>query len=299
MKFRVLLFLLLCVITNGLWANEATLDWQTTAYGKFALVYMKQAPFPHESRKNGFTVNSTVYSFEEHYNNSTVAIIIPKGYVPRNDANVIIYIHGNMACLDRVLSVHQLGEQLDASKKQAILIIPQGPYKAPDSMDGKLDDPDGAKKLIEEALSLLQSESSVSLNKKPLKLKKVIIMGHSGAYYTLGSIVNKGGVNVSEAYLLDATYGQLSCFATWAPKSKHRLISIFTQHLAWRNTELMALLSKTRTPFKVCVDKEADPSIFKNNRILFIPTTLTHVQVPYESKLVERALKTSKLPNIR
>ena len=49
-------------------------------YGEVIISELSNAPFPHQKRLNGHTYNNKSYSFEEHYNDSTVLIFIPKGY---------------------------------------------------------------------------------------------------------------------------------------------------------------------------------------------------------------------------
>jgi hypothetical protein len=285
------------ILSMSLMTASFALDWQSESYGQLTLVPMTTAPYPHESRLKGLTRDSTVYSFEEHYNNNTVAIIIPKNYRPTSKINVIVHFHGHMQDLDRVLHVYQLGEQLDASRKNAILVIPQGPVKVPDSQFGKLDTKDGFKNFMSEFIGLISQDKIINPKKRKLEIGEIILTAHSGGYYTVGQVLDQGGLTgkIKEVYLLDATYGQLEKYADWIKQYHGRFISIFTEHLANNNVDLMAQLEKLNIPYKLIREKEVTDKQLKQNSVLFLPTELEHDHVPYETHLVERLLKTGTL----
>ena len=274
--------------------TETQLNWQDTTYGKLTFTTMVNAPYPHESRKDGRTVGDTVYSFEQSYNNNTVVIIVPKKFKPGTELDIVFHLHGHYQDLDRILGWYQLGEQLNNSKRNAILVIPQGPVKVPDSQFGKLDEKDGFKRFMDELFGKIQNDPVINPSKKKLKLHDITLMGHSGGYYTIGQILDQGGLipHIKEVYLLDATYGQLEKYTAWEKKYKGRLISIFTEHLAMQNTLFMALLDKNKIPYKVVAESQLTTNDLKQNRVLFLPTELDHDKVPFETKLVERFLKT-------
>ncbi len=49
-------------------------------------------------------------------------------------------------------------QQLIESRKNAILVFAQGPYRAPDSRGGKMEDEGGLRRFVEEILQLLKTE---------------------------------------------------------------------------------------------------------------------------------------------
>lgn len=279
--------------------SSFSFDWQTKPYGLVTMVPMTTAPYPHESRLKGLTRDSTFYSFEEHYNNSTVAIIVPENYHPVTKINVIVHFHGHMQDLDRVLNVYQLGEQLNASGKNAILVIPQGPVKVADSTFGKLDTKNGFKNFMTEFLELAARDTIINPKKRKLEIRNIILTAHSGGYYTVGQILDQGGLTkkIKEVYLLDASYGQLEKYASWIKRYRHRFISIFTEHLADNNVDLMAQLEKLNIPYHLIRENEVTDKQLLQDPVLFLPTELEHDHVPYETHLVERFLKTGVLPS--
>src|SRR6185503_2200533 len=70
---------------------------------------------------------------------------------------------------------------------------------------------------------------------------------HSGGYKVTAAILDHGGLvpHVNDVLLLDSSYGSLQWFADWCKADpSHRLVSLFTDHLADENQELMASLDK-------------------------------------------------------
>ena len=51
------------------------LNWEEKPYGYLTILPMTTAPYPDDSRKKGLTIGTTFYSYEEHYDNNSVAII--------------------------------------------------------------------------------------------------------------------------------------------------------------------------------------------------------------------------------
>jgi len=67
----------------------------------------------------------------------------PKGFSKNGRVDFVVHFHGWKNHVEAVLRHYQLIEQLMASRRNAVLVIPQGPCDAPDSFGGKLEDPGG------------------------------------------------------------------------------------------------------------------------------------------------------------
>ncbi|MBI1293034.1 hypothetical protein GC173_17635 [bacterium] len=235
-------------------------EWFGNEWGETAIVKMESAPFPHESRAEGFKGrNGTLWPAEVHYMNNEVGLYIPNTFKPGPTTDVIVYFHGHGNDVRKSLETFKIREQIVAANRNAILILPQGPYNASDSGLGKLEDPDGLKNLIAESLGVLNEDGKIPA----AELGHVVLTGHSGAYKGIGMCLRQGGVDdhINEVYLLDASYGQLEDFSGWIEKHPEgRFGSIFTDHLAGENVIIMATLSKDKVPFVLRVDDniEAD-----------------------------------------
>ena len=108
--------------------------------------------------------------------------------------------------------------------------MPQGPCDAPDSFGGKLEDPDGFKRFMDEVMATLRQQSA--LKKKDFTLGNIILSGHSGGYEVMSAIVDCGGLtdHVKEVWLFDALYAQTDKFLAWFDKQHGRLLDIYTEH---------------------------------------------------------------------
>ncbi|MEQ9454501.1 MAG: hypothetical protein RLN76_07910 [Phycisphaeraceae bacterium] len=213
---------------------------RTASIGHTIYVELDSAPFPHASRSAGYTRRETFYSAEEHYSDSTVMIFTPEGYHPGETVDVLVYFHGHGNHVRRSVEEFGLREQLVNSGRQLVLVFPQGPYDVPDSSAGKLGDDDGLKSLMDEVLPHLAVEGVSP------ELGEIVLAGHSGAYLAIGRCLAVGGVSehINEVHLLDATYGQWEEIVDWvaADPAQHKLFSVFTNHLAAANVELITRL---------------------------------------------------------
>ena len=99
---------------------------------------LKNAPFPHPDRADGYTRKGIHYSFEEHYSDSSVGVVIPDHYKKKNTVDLLIHFHGWGNSVDKCIPKFALDEQLNESERNMLLVVPEGPKLAPDSFDGKL-----------------------------------------------------------------------------------------------------------------------------------------------------------------
>ncbi len=130
----------------------------------------------------------------------------------------------------KVLERYRLIEQFQESRRNAVLVVPQGPYDAPDSFGGKLEDPDGFRRFMDEVMTTLKSKSALT-NRQPV-LGQIILSGHSGGYQVMASILDHGGLTdrVEEVWLFDALYARTERFLAWFDKRNSRLVDLYTEH---------------------------------------------------------------------
>ncbi len=75
-RFIVLVSFLL--FTFDVFAQQPTQPF--SEYGELLRTQLSSAPFPHPRRDSGYTYGKQFYSTEKHYNDSSVALFIPKGF---------------------------------------------------------------------------------------------------------------------------------------------------------------------------------------------------------------------------
>lgn len=276
-------------------ANSIThtpIEWEHSAEGETAYLPMKAAPYPHPSRDKGFVYNKVTIPREPHYTDSTVGLFIPRDFQRTNKTNVLVYLHGWSNNVRKAIAEYKLREQISASRQNVILIFPEGPRDATDSGCGKLEDKDGLKHLVEEALAALRADGKINTT----KIGHVLIAGHSGAYRGLACCADHGGLDaeLTGVCLLDSSYGNLDMFVNWVQRHpKGAFFSIFTDHLSPQNVYLFTHMQKLDEHCTLKIDKDATDDQLARARTLFLHTeTLKHDDTV---QWLERWLRTRKL----
>ena len=217
---------LLLILLTGISASCQSLTWINTSAGDLAIIQSSHAPFPHPDRQAGHRYGDSLYTFEEHYQDSSVAIFIPHHFKATGTIDLVFYFHGWGNNIQSSLERFHLLEQFSGSRKNAIFVFPQGPRNSKDSFGGRLEDPRVFKALVEEILGRLKQDGRIR-SQKP---GKIILAGHSGAYHVIAYILNRGGLadHISEVYLFDALYGELEKFTHWLKAYDGRLVNFVT-----------------------------------------------------------------------
>jgi hypothetical protein len=188
-------------------------------------------------------------------------VVVPEGFKETAEGtNVIVHFHGHMNDNMGVLEQYLMPQALAAQKINALLVIPQGPYRVSDSFGGKMEDDGGLKRLVEDVLATMKDQEVI----KTPRLNKLILSAHSGGYRPAAFSLDRGGLNdhITDVFLFDAFYGNQEFFRNWLNSSKGRLWAAYTDHLAGE--------SETFTN-----NTTGDPL----GRIHFIKTPVEHEQV--------------------
>jgi hypothetical protein len=293
---RFLLLFSICLMAVSTSRSE-TLPEHYSQSGELLLVHLSSAPFPHPQRTEGHKYKDQFFSAAEHYTNDTVGIFIPNGFRETGRIDFVVHFHGWQNSVEGVLKKYQLIEQLIASGRNAVLVVPQGPCNASDSFGGKLEDSDGFRRFMNDVLDGLRHKST--LKNKEFTLGNIILSGHSGGYQVISSIVDRGGLTdrVKEVWLFDALYARTDKFLAWWDKSHGRLIDLYTEHGGTKGEteKLLTTLKDRGTTLFSAKDTETTPSNLRENRILFLFTDLAHDDVIHKRKDFELFLSTSCL----
>jgi hypothetical protein len=291
---KLLLLLVGCAAWSGRGEN---LSERYASHGELIVTQLTSAPFPHPKRAEGHTYQGKLYPAKEHYSDNTVAIFIPKGFRETAKIDFVVHFHGWKNNVEGVLGQYKLIEQLMDSGRNAILVVPQGPCNAPDSFGGKLEDPDGFKRFMEDVMQTLRQKSA--LTKKDFALGQIVLSGHSGGYEVISGIVNCGGLTdrVSEVWLFDALYAQTDKFLAWIDRKQGRFIDIYTEHGGTKaeTEQLMAMLKQRGTAFFAGKEGDAKPADLQANKLIFLYTDLPHNDVVNKRQEFRDYLKTSCL----
>lgn len=271
-----------------------------TAYaslGEMIVTQFATAPFPHTNRANGHTYQGKFFSAKDHYSDSTVAVFIPKGFRETGRIDFVVHFHGWNNTVAGTLAQFKLAEQLVDSRKNAVLVVPEGPHLAPDSFGGKLEDPGGFSNFMNEVVATLKAKSS--LTNQNFTLGNIILSGHSGGYHVMSAILARGNLTsiIREVWLFDALYGGTENFLSWSGGKNIRLLDIYTDHGGTKDeTEnLKQLLRNRGTSFLATEDSQVTRQQLRANPIIFLHTDMTHNDVLEKRKSFTEFLKTSFL----
>lgn len=242
--------------------NTSHVDWNSFPGGSWLIYRSPFAPFPHKDRMDGFTRNDgTFYPYTPHYSDSSIVIFVPKHFTETSDGtNLIVHFHGhmneNMISLER----YNMPQAMIAQKTNALLVLPQGPYRARDSFGGKMEDDGGLKRMLEDVLATMVKEEVV----KSPKLNKLIISAHSGGYRPTAFVLDRGGLtqNITNVFLFDAFYGNHDYFRQFLSKSGASLSGAYTEHLKREHVEFRKGLAPVQ-----------------RERVRFTPTRVQHEEL--------------------
>lgn len=297
MKIKYLLtYFLLMSSINGSFSQSLLERYKN--FGEVFIPQFTSAPFPHPKRAAGHIYNKELFSYREHYADSSVLIFVPKGFTSTKATNFVIYFHGWRNNIDSACAQFKLIEQFSESKKNAVFVFPEGPKNSPDSFGGKMEDKEGLKNLIEDVVKYLKKKEIVNSS----KIGNIILAGHSGAYHAIAFGMSLGGVtkNISDVILFDALYGETEKFSDWIENFDGRFIDIYTDNGGTKNESenLMISLDSLKTSYFKGEDTTIKSDDLSNNRLIFIHTDLIHNEVIAVRKQFLNYLKSSKLSAI-
>lgn len=273
-----------------------------SAFGRLIVTQFVSAPFPHPARAPGHTWNGQFFPADKHYHDSTVALFLPNGFRPGHTVDAVVHFHGWGNHVSRVLDEHRLIEQFVASRRNAVLIVPQGPRDASDSFGGKLEETDGFRRFMDEAMATLRVGPAGRALRKA-RWGRIILSGHSGGYRVMAFILDRGGLTdrVREVWLFDGLYAQTDKFARWFRNPATRFVNLYTEHGGTKDDtdRLMAALRRDGVPFFAGNEEDVTPAQLRENRLLFLFTTVNHHHVVHTHAAFRRFLETSCLEEIR
>jgi hypothetical protein len=292
---KVLLPLLAATLALTLHAQTAGTNY--AAYGELLLVHLDSAPFPHPARAAGHKYGEEFYPTDKHYQDNTVGIFVPKGFRPAAaGVDFVVHFHGWRNHVEKVLDHYELITQFAEGGRNAILVVPQGPYDAPDSFGGKLEDEKGFRRFLADVMATLRERKIIGLE----GIGNIILSGHSGGYAVIASILAVGGLteHVHEVWLFDALYGRTEKFMNWFDNSPSaRFIDIYTESGGTKKEteKLMADLKEDKAPFMAKPEAAVTDKDLRQRRVIFIFTDLKHDDTPMKHRAFAQYLKTSCL----
>jgi hypothetical protein len=171
-----------------------------------------------------FSLDAGAYPPSGTYPN--VLVYFPSAFNPTPPLSVIVWLHGFNNCVENVVrdagqactpdggvrSAYALAAQLEASGRNAMLVVPELKFDQATGAPGTLGLANGLRDLLNETFADLSPQLG---NLTTQQIGKLIVASHSGGYQAAAGIAARGGVPVAELYLFDSLYGNFTDFDSW------------------------------------------------------------------------------------
>jgi serine-type D-Ala-D-Ala carboxypeptidase/endopeptidase (penicillin-binding protein 4) len=267
--------------------------------GQLIFAHLATSAFPHPMRAKGRWRGNQFYSPDVHYSNDLVAIFIPKGFRPSDKVDFLVHFHGWRHTVAGTIDEYNLIDQFVASGKNAILVVPQGAYNAPDSFDGKMEDTNGFARFMADVVTTLKN--SGALEQTNFEIGNIILSSHSGGYEALSSIVNHGGLSdkIREVWLFDSLYAGTENFVAWQKAQNGRFLDMYTDHggTEYETADLEKYFKKNGVNFFASEDAAATADDLRTNKIVFLHSDLPHNDTVAKHKEFQQFIETSSFEN--
>lgn len=245
------------------------------------------------------------------YRDPTVIVFVPHHHRAARDGSVslVVHFHGHNTTAERAMLAHQLREQLDDSKQNAVLVVPEIATFAPDSSCGKLEAKGGFARMIADVLATLdapQVRAACGRAAVPADATagRICVSAHSGGYHAAACAARLGGVAVQEIWLFDALYADVDVFREWvvdgAGRSmahRHKLVSYYTGGTTAAKTR--ALFAELAAAGVVCAHEDVEGTLSREEitraEAVSIRTQLGHGRVTSELNSLRDCLYASAL----
>lgn len=235
-------------------------------------------PFPDTARDKGHLDGDSIFQPRAgHYDDSSVLMVVPRGFKARAIVDLVFWFHGWHNNIDTALRFYGLARQFAASGVNAILVLPEAARQAADSYGGKLGQEGMFKGLVADVMAELRRRQLVAPGGVAAH---VVVGGHSGGYVAIADILAKGGQRVDEVWLFDALYGHVDDFMNWIGKDTvgHYFVHWFTNKGGGTDEvsdTMMSQLRKKGRPFRLVEETAVTRSALEST-ILFVHSRREH-----------------------
>ena len=234
-------------------------------------------------------------------------VYLPRGFDPTPPLSVVVFLHGFSNCVENVVrdaggectpdggtrAAYALSAQLEATGKNAMLLVPEIDYDQQTGAPGNLGATDGFKALLAETLADL---SGPLHGATVADVGTLLVTSHSGGYQAAAGIASKGGVPVDEIDLFDSLYGNSADFDAWAKAVGSSPGKRFTDFYTsgggtLSNSQAMATRAQAWVPAAQLLDDRTTDTLTDAeyaHELLFKLSALAHDGVPayYFGKVV-------------
>ncbi len=259
---------------------------------------LNTAPFPYEGKyadsqvdffdyvdpKNGARFHTNRYGqrFAEadHYRDSSVIFHLSPGFDPGRPFSLVFFFHGNQSSASESFRDFRLGEQLDRSGRNAVLIVPQLARQAADSSPGKFFRAGAFKAFLADVAATL-AERCGAQHLERFRQAPLVLTGFSGGYKAVAYILDRGGATsrIKAVLLLDALYEDVDKFSDWLTRNAGRRAFVLLAGKGASSATNGRALAHFLRQHEVEIDKTW-PTTLARGGIHLVECGTEHLQIP-------------------
>ncbi|HMP92974.1 MAG TPA: hypothetical protein PKD90_08900 [Phnomibacter sp.] len=253
------------------------------------------APFPDSVRARQPRVyNGVTYPNATHYMDSSLLVFVPDYFTDTLPQAIVFWFHGWYNHIDSSIKTFNLLQQFYGAGKNAVYIVPQGPYNAPDSYGGKWEYRQIYEQLWSQIKPAVLPHALVGIKEHGIH-SKITLAGHSGAYRVMAKrlLAEPAYHYGSTVILLDGLYQEMDTYYQQILTNGLRFLHVYTRDggTAAQSQQLMKQLDAAGIPYL----HKAEPAItlddWKKYRVIFAQSNLNHNQVVYVGNGLMKYLK--------
>jgi hypothetical protein len=201
----------------------------------------------------------------------------------RHTAGVVVYVHGYAVDADGAWERHELAKQFQASRRNAIFLVPEAPASPEDTVRFP-------------SLNELLSATGASLH-RTWPPGPVVVVGHSGAHRTVVPWLKNP--RVSHVILLDAVYGDdtVTAVKDWLRTGRGRLTVVAAETVDESERLVQGLPSAAR---RGSIPESATGFTARERqaRVEYLRSQYGHLEMVTEGKTIAPLLGLTRLPRI-
>jgi len=198
------------------------------------------------------TQDGVSYAEDPHYRDDRVLVHLPPGFDAGRPFRVVVFFHGHLADLvPTVIDDYGVPEQVNRSGANLVLVAPALAHDAIDSSIGRLGDPGGLARLLDEVAAVLEARTGVPA--ASVTAAPVVLAAFSGGYRAVAFGLERGGIGerLDGVLLLDAIYDHEDMLARYLRQHWREgfFVALHTGRSERRTERLMTQLALARVPY--------------------------------------------------
>jgi hypothetical protein len=208
----------------------------------------------------------------------------PAGYV-RSTAGIVVYVHGFSVDVDAAWEQHHLAQQFEASRRNAVFVVPEAPASAEDAIRWPS---------LNTMLTTVGSRLGLAWPVGPL-----VVVGHSGAHVTIVPWLKNP--RVRHVVLLDALYGNgvVEALRAWLRTGRGRLVLADSPETADDAERLVHGLTGVVRRGTIPESGAGFTISDQRARVAYLRSQYGHLEMVTEGKAIAPLLGLSRLSSIK